>query len=179
MSDDQALLGCLQAGGVAVVRTDTLYGLVARADDQAAVARVYRLKQRSSGKPLIVLLADPDQAYDGRAAIRDHSDGLVATSVIVASPTAPAWLRHPSDGTVAYRVPADRWLRTILRQTGPLVAPSANPQGEAPARDVAMARRYFGPAVDYYHDRGLVPLGQAASHIITVGLDGRPGGRVR
>ena len=53
----------LQRGGVAVLRTDTLYGIVARADDEAAVAQVYRLKQRDSNKSPIILVADASQTY--------------------------------------------------------------------------------------------------------------------
>ncbi|HET6622630.1 MAG TPA: Sua5/YciO/YrdC/YwlC family protein, partial [Candidatus Saccharimonadales bacterium] len=62
--DNHKLIETLQTGGVAVIKTDTLYGLVASANDRAAVARVYELKRRNPSKSLIVLVADTDQLYD-------------------------------------------------------------------------------------------------------------------
>ena len=47
-------------------------------------------------------------------------------------------------------MPAKPSLRRLVRQTGPLVAPSANPQGLDPAQTVAQARAYFGDTVDFY-----------------------------
>ena len=93
------------------------------------------------------------------------------TSVIVHSPHAPKWLRH-HDGTVAYRVPKSDQLRLLLSQTGPLVAPSANPQGMPPARTVIAARAYFGDAIEYYSDGGTVPEDVPASRIVRVLDDG-------
>lgn len=166
------LIKTLQSGGACIMRTDTLYGIVARADNEAAVLRVRRLKQRSAEMPLIVLIASADQAFDGTASIAQHSDSGRPTSVIVPSPRAPAWLRHPVNGTVAYRVPNSRSLRAILAKTGPLVAPSANPHGLEPAHDIETARQYFGDTIDYYHDGGRVPGDIQPSRIVAIETDG-------
>ncbi len=47
----------LKKGGVGVIPTDTLYGLVASAGNPAAVERVYRLKGRAPDKPCIILIS--------------------------------------------------------------------------------------------------------------------------
>lgn len=171
MAGDDAVLNILQGGGIAVLRTDTLYGIVARADDARAVARVFEVKQRDTDKPLIVLLAHSHDAWDGGDMLESFSHSERPTSVIIDSPHAPSWLRH-HDGTVAYRVPASPELRALLAETGPLVAPSANPQGLPPARTVQAAKAYFDDAVDYYTDGGEVPTGSPASRIIRVAPDG-------
>jgi L-threonylcarbamoyladenylate synthase len=61
---------------------------------------------------------------------------------------------HRKTGTIAFRVPKLKWLRELLKTTGPLVAPSANFEGEPPALTVRDAKRYFGKSVDYYFDVG-------------------------
>ncbi len=48
----------LRAGGVVVLPTDTLYGIVACALNEVAVQRVYDIKGRAPEKPCIILIAD-------------------------------------------------------------------------------------------------------------------------
>jgi L-threonylcarbamoyladenylate synthase len=47
----------IKNGGVAVIKIDTLYGLVCDAFNQHAVNRIYALKKRNPLKPVIVLIA--------------------------------------------------------------------------------------------------------------------------
>jgi len=172
---DPEVVELLRAGGVGVLRTDTLYGVVARADDEAAVARVYRLKGRDEAKSPIVLIGALDQLFDepDEACAELFVDGWPArTSIIMPSRAAPVWIRREND-SVAYRLPADDELRRLLRQTGALIAPSANPEGLPPAMNIVQAQAYFGDEVDFYVDGGQV--GEAApSRLLRVA----PGGEV-
>ena len=43
----------------------------------------------------------------------------------------------------------------ILKQTGPLVAPSTNPEGEEPAYNIKQAKKYFGDNIDFYINEGV------------------------
>lgn len=156
--NDPEIIRILLAGGVGVLRTDTLYGLVARADDEAAVRRIYELKGRDDDKSPIVLISSIDQIYDDlderhRIFAGDAWPGPV--SIIVPSVAAPTWLRRGND-SVAYRMPAKPELRQLIDATGPLVAPSANPQGMQPAMNLTQARYYFSSNVDFYVDGGTV-----------------------
>ncbi len=155
-SDD--LVATLQAGGVAVLRTDTLYGILCRADDERAVSRVYQLKHRNEAKSPIVLIADQSQLYDQptddlRPALDMMWPGPY--SIILPGDNAPQWITR-DNGSVAYRMPAHDELRYLVRHTGPLIAPSANLEGEPPALTVQQAIDYFGDAVDIYVDGGEV-----------------------
>ncbi len=151
----------LLAGGVGVLRTDTLYGVVARADDEAAVRRVYELKGRDDDKSPIVLINTTGMIYDQLSEAHQsyvHEVWPGPVSVIVPSRLAPTWVRRNND-SVAYRMPAIDELRTLLAVTGPLIAPSANPQGMQPAMNVGEAQYYFGNKVDFYVDNGTVEDG--------------------
>lgn len=140
----------MQAGGVAVLRTDTLYGLVGSALNPETVARVKSLKDRPNDKPFIVLIADTTDldkwgvtlTFQQQAAINKYWPGPV--SLIL--PTR--------EGNLAFRLPVDDSLRVLVGQTGPLVAPSANPRDLPPATNITEAKAYFGDQVDFYLDGG-------------------------
>jgi L-threonylcarbamoyladenylate synthase len=157
-SFDETIVRLLLEGGVGVLRTDTLYGIVARADNKQAVERVYKVKTRTPTKSPIVLIASIDQLFDSYSeAILKKLEGIwpAKTSIILQSSHAPAWLTRGNE-SVAYRLPDNEELRRLLRQTGPLIAPSANPEGLPPAMDISEAKDYFGDHVDFYVDHGTV-----------------------
>ena len=52
--DLERVVACLRAGGLAVVPTETVYGLAADAEQPAAVARIFEVKGRPPTHPLIV-----------------------------------------------------------------------------------------------------------------------------
>src|SRR5277367_60779 len=66
----------LQRGGVAVVPTDTVYGLAARPAEEAAVRTIYRLKGRPEGMHLPVLAATVDQVRGLGVAFTSGADEL-------------------------------------------------------------------------------------------------------
>jgi L-threonylcarbamoyladenylate synthase len=156
--NDPEVAAILTGGGVGVLRTDTLYGLVGKADNEAAVQRIYSLKHRDEAKSPIVLIASQDQLYNApdsetASLLRDVWPGKV--SVIIPSMRAPLYIRRGND-SVAYRLPNDEALTRLVALTGPLVAPSANLEGDAPAMDIQEAIGYFGDEVDFYVDGGRV-----------------------
>ena len=60
-SDDEGLnatADVLKNGGVAVIPTDTVYGLAAHPDFPAAVERLYTIKARDAKKPIALLASD-------------------------------------------------------------------------------------------------------------------------
>lgn len=156
--NDESVVNCLLSGGVVAARTDTLYGLLAKAGDEAAVEKVYQIKGRDADKSPIVLIADRTQLYDQPSLelsrLMDKKwPGKI--SIIAPSINAPDWLKR-SNQSVAYRLPDDDKLRQLIFSTGPLIAPSANPQGELPAASVDQAKNYFGEQVGVYVDGGVV-----------------------
>ena len=150
----------LAAGGVGVLPTDTLYGIVGSALNKKTVERIYRLRERNTKKPMIILInsiADLklfDAALDkkARALARRVWPGKV--SIVMSCPVAKFAYLHRGTKTLAFRLPEPAWLRALLKKTGPLVAPSANVEGEPPAKTIAEAKRYFGAGVEFYANAG-------------------------
>lgn len=156
LSNDEQATQILLNGGVGVMPTDTLYGLVARAADPAAVARMYALKQREH-KPGTVIAASIAQLVS--LGVEEHYLRRVGQwwpgSLSVETPLGGALsYLHQQTGRQGFRVVADERVRRILEVTGPLVTSSANQPGHDPADTVQDAFDYFGDDVDFYVDGG-------------------------
>lgn len=159
----------LLSGGVAVVPTDTVYGLAAHPDFPAAVDRLYSIKARDARKPIALLAADADAAA--------RFVGEAAASV--------GRRRWPGAITVVgcgegVRVPDHEWTRRLLsRCGGALRVTSANLSGRRPATDAEDALCDVGLSADLVVDGGVSP-GGVASTVVSVAADGamsvlRPG----
>lgn len=141
-------------GAVGVIPTDTIYGVVARAADTAAVARLYELKSRDH-KPGTVIAATIDQLVElgikrrYLTAVQQFWPGAVSVEI----PHQIDYLSQ-STGRQAFRIPDDPELLQLLLKTGPLQTSSANMPGEPPAVVVEAAHEYFGDSVDFYVDGG-------------------------
>lgn len=156
MQYSDRLIETLRSGGVAVLRTDTLYGVVGRADMQETVERIYAAKGRTPTKSPIVLISSVEQLfdrYDETTLEAVHAYWPGRHSIILPSAHAPEWITR-GNNSVAYRVPGLSMLRELLEVVGPLVAPSANIEGQPPARTIEDAREYFGDFIDHYEDGG-------------------------
>ena len=154
------IIGILKSGGVGVMPTDTIYGIVGAALSKKAVLRIYKLRKRSLKKPMIILIASLlelkrfgillDKTV--RKQLEEFWPGRV--SIILPCGLKKFRYLHRGTNTLAFRLPAKKDLRNFLRKTGPLVAPSANFEGKPPARALREAKRYFGNRVDFYIDAG-------------------------
>lgn len=149
---------------IAVLKTDTLYGLVARADSPDAVEEIYGLKKRDSQKPLIILISSIEQislfdvALDEsiKKKLANFWPGKVSIILDVKKRAQQLEYLHRGSYSLAFRLPQKKNLTDLIGITGPLVAPSANPQGMEPAVNIAQAKEYFGNSIEYYLDEGEV-----------------------
>lgn len=173
MNDDfNQLTEVLANGGIAVVRTDTIYGIIARASKKRAVEKVYEVKHRDRSKQCIVLIPGSGSVREHSAVISKYSSpDQPPTSIVVPKTDEHEWVLRGSK-TVAYRVVRDEFLKKVVQAVGPVIAPSANPEGLPPARTIEEAKAYFGDDVDIYIDGGEVPEDVQPSRIIQVDSTG-------
>lgn len=146
---------------IAVIPTDTIYGIVARALDKTAVENVYTVRKRNPSKPCIILIASIDdialfgiEVSSLRSVLESYWPGPV--SIVLPCPAPEFEYLHRSTQSLCFRMPDVEWLRDLIAKTGPLIAPSANIEGNMPARNVTEAREQFGNDVDFYMDGGVV-----------------------
>ena len=169
---DKKIIEILKNNGVGVLPTDTLYGLVGSAMSKKAVERIYRLKKRDPKKPFIILIADFKDLEMFDIKVRPGSDigqtlkkfwpGRVSIILPlggqsrvrdISDPIKFGYL-HRGKKSLAFRTPKPKWLRGLLRKTGPLTAPSANPEALPTAETIEQAKEYFEDRVDFYVETG-------------------------
>ncbi len=150
----------IKNGGIGVVPTDTLYGLVGSAFSEAAVERIYRVKKRNLKKPLINIIgAIADLKLFGVKLSREESAILKKIWPGKVSVILPCQLKkfaylHRGTKSLAFRLPKKQSLLDLINKTGPLVVPSANPEKFPPAENIKEAKKYFGDKVDFYINGG-------------------------
>ena len=162
------VIGLLDAGKVGVIPTDTVYGLVARAADEQAVARLYALKSREQ-KPGTIIAASVEQLVELGLKHRYMKpvEHYWPNSLSVIIPSEGLIHLHQGKYSLAVRIPANKLIQDFLAQTGPLLTSSANHAGEPTSVTVAQAQGYFNNEVDFYVDGGDLS-GHKSSTIIRV-----------
>ena len=159
--------------GIAISKTDTLYGVLGLASSKEVIQRIYKVKKRDLSKPLIVLISHINQLKDFGAILNPHIINTLKqywpgpyTFILNVEDTKFFEYLHRGTKTIAFRLPDDEYLCSVIDVTGPLVAPSANIQGSTPAANISMAQEYFRDTVDYYDDRGTC-VNTKPSHIFS------------
>jgi L-threonylcarbamoyladenylate synthase len=138
--DDDALAEAarlIMAGQPVAVPTETVYGLAADATSASAVAAIYTAKERPAFNPLIVHVADYDQAATlgmfnapASALAEKYWPGPLTIVVPLRADANVTTLTTAGLTTIALRVPDHRVMQALINATGrPLAAPSANASG--------------------------------------------------
>ena len=164
----------IAAGGLIGFRTDTFYGVGADPLNAEAVGRIKALKGREEGKPILVLIADSEDAstFVSRKprAFEILSEAIwpgPLTIVLPAVDDLPVELTAGT-GTIGIRLPDSDEVRELVRNCGgQLTATSANPSGSAAARSAHDVSRYFVSGLNLIVDGGEVTA-TAPSTVIDV-----------
>lgn len=159
----------LLGGGVAVIPTDTVYGLAAHPDFPDAVARLYTIKGRAEGKPVALL------ASSSAAAETFLGAPLPARAAELAAahwPGALTMVLPKGGGFEGLRVPDHEWTRRLIVACGGVLrVTSANVSGRAPAVDALASLSSVGLSADVVCDGGASP-GGVASTVVKIDRDG-------
>jgi L-threonylcarbamoyladenylate synthase len=155
---------CLNTpGSVALVPTETVYGLAARVGDEAAYRKIFELKQRSAAKVLGWFVGDWRELP--RYGVK--LEGLPEKLAEKYCPGAVTIIAPCEDGkTLGFRSPAHPLLQEILKLTGPLYQTSANLSGEPDPLDAASALKQLSGLPDIAVDGGRLPEGARGSTVV-------------
>lgn len=170
----------LNSGGMALIPTETVYGLAAAVEasltgnmPSAGYRRIFSLKERDAAQTLPWLVADEaaldrygkDVSEAAHKLARAFWPGAL-TIVVKAKDSVPAFMQA-GDGTVALRASASPVAQELIRACGsPLACTSANTHGApAPASFESVEPRVLGGA-DVAVDAGATPC-QEASTIVS------------
>ena len=147
----------VRSGGVVAFPTDTVYGLGASADDEVAQKRIYQIKGRPVGLPLILMVAAQSQ-LEGLVHVDSRAEAMMRRWW----PGPLTLILHAiGGGTLGVRIPKHEVALELLRHAGPLMTTSANLHGRDPAMDASEAEKLAG--VMAVVDGGVAPGGTPSS----------------
>jgi L-threonylcarbamoyladenylate synthase len=163
----------LHAGALAIVPTDTVYGVAAHPGCPQAVERLFTIKGRDRTKPIPFLIASLDDARRYGAQFSPLAATLAARfwpgalTLVLPMENAPG----VEEG---FRVPDSAVARALIRAAGGILrVTSANQSGEAPALTAAEAMRALGDTIDLVFDDGPAPIGVASTVVRVAGSQAR------
>jgi L-threonylcarbamoyladenylate synthase len=134
----------LKGGGICIIPTDTIYGIVALEQFASSIRRIFEIKKRPASKPFIRLIGRSD-------ALRQYTDQVLPGSIEKYWP-GPLTLIFKArvEGTVAVRFPDAPFLAEVFSHLGTsgMVAPSANISGETDIYDCERLMETFEGFVD-------------------------------
>ena len=159
----------LAEGGLVAFPTETVYGLGARADDDAAVARIFAAKGRPADHPLIVHVASAEAAAHFAEKLNPDAQRLMAAfwpgplTLIVARRPGVAAAAAGGQASIGLRLPAHPLAQALLAEAAHrgvpgVAAPSANRFGRVSPTTAAHVVQEFGPDL-LVLDGGSCPVG--------------------
>lgn len=182
--DSQLLPGLREArraigrGELVVLPTDTVYGVAADAFNGAAVQRLLDAKGRGRQSPPPVLVSGLNTLRALVADVPEPVERLVEefwpgglTIVLPAQPSL-TWDLGETHGTVAVRMPANRFALELLEETGPLAVSSANLTGKSAAVLIDEAQAMLGDSVSVFLDGGPSATGISSTIVDATSLVG-------
>lgn len=171
------IVDLLKKGKIGVMPTDTIYGIVGSALNPETIEDIYKLRKRTPDKPMIILISSLEDLKKFNIILtKAQRDFLKKAwpnplSVILSCPDEKFNYLHRGKKSLAFRIPKNKMLLSILEKTGPLVAPSANFEREKPAETIAQAKKYFRDRIAFYVTGG--KLKSKPSTVIRLYEDGK------
>ncbi|MEY8463550.1 L-threonylcarbamoyladenylate synthase [Streptococcus merionis] len=151
--DTADLIQVIKSGGAVILPTETVYGLFAKALEESSVNRVYDLKQRPRDKAMNLNVASLEEIYRFSKNQPDFLPQLFEaflpgplTIILQANDRVPTWVNSGLE-TVGFRLPNHPVTQKIIRETGPLIGPSANISGESSGKIFEEIVSQFGQVV--------------------------------
>lgn len=170
-SDDAARLEeCLLGDGVAVIPTDTVYGLACNPHSQRAVERVYELKRRPPRKPSAVMFFSLEGAFEALPMLgprtREVLSALLPGPVTVLLANGDDLFAAAGGGpTLGVRVPRfEGPLAALAGVNPPALQSSANLSGGPDPRRLSEVPMELRKGADLMLDGGELP-GEASTVI--------------
>ena len=165
MSEIEAAVEAIRAGRLAIVPTDTVYGLAASAYSEGPARRLYRAKGREEIQPTALVMADVDMLLEcipelrGRAALIARALLPRPLTLILPNPARRfRWLSGARPETIGVRVPAlEGMAQDLLSRLGAIVATSANLPGGPDPSTIDEVPEQIRAAADAIVDAGPLP----------------------
>ena len=148
-------------GGVAVIPTDTVYGIVADAMNYDAVKKAYEVKKRDYSKPMILLVSNYEMLNNYVKDISNFELELMNNywpgelTILLKRNENVLDIVTNGGELVGIRIPNNKTLIELIDKVGkPLISTSANISKKETITDISMLEQSLLDNVDYIYDGG-------------------------
>lgn len=163
-------------GGVVAIPTDTVYGIAASLADEAALQRIFAVKERPGDRTLPVLIASTDALATVARNVTNETLLLLdrywpgpLTVIVEAREGMPSVVLGPN-GTIGVRLPNHPLaIEVIAKAGGAIACTSANRSGEPPGQTADEVAASIGDRLDLILDGGRTPGGVASTVVAVEG----------
>lgn len=161
----------LGESGLIALPTESFYGLAVAPFDEQALAKLWHIKDRSQGKPILVLIGDRSQFEPLVRSVPRAADVLMNAfwpgplTIVFAAAHGLSNAVTAGTGSVGIRLSAWQPLVDLLRRVGPVTGTSANREGMPPPTTAEEVQYNLGDAVDLIIDAGPTPGGPPSTVI--------------
>jgi L-threonylcarbamoyladenylate synthase len=161
----------LGENGLIALPTESFYGLAVDPFNEQALEKLWQVKGRSKGKPVLVLIGEGVQLNPFVRNIPPAATVLMNAfwpgPLTIVFPAALGLSDAVTAGTRSVGIRLSAWppLCELLRRVGPVTGTSANREGMPPPTTPIDVRQYFGDALDLIVDAGPTPGGRPSTVI--------------
>jgi L-threonylcarbamoyladenylate synthase len=172
-------LEVLRKGGIILYPTDTIWGIGCDATNQAAVKKVYEIKQREDSRSMLVLLENPNLILSYIEEMPEVAWDLIEfaekpTTIIYDKAKNLASNLVAEDGSIGIRITREAFTMQLLQRfRRPIVSTSANISGKPSPINFPAIDEEIKSKVDYvvkYRQEEM--LNPPPSSIIKLGVSG-------
>jgi L-threonylcarbamoyladenylate synthase len=162
-TDIAKVVDSLKRGGIALLPTDTVYGLAVSPDFPDSVLRLYAMKGRRPDKNLPIMASSPDDLLALGVEINKNAARLLHSKYVPGPLTlalgfrdtpSVSWLSGRVE--IAVRIPDDVRMLKILQATGPLLVTSANKHGQPCGESMQTILEQLDDTPDVIIDGGIL-----------------------
>ena len=147
------IISILNAGGIILYPTDTIWGIGCDAHNPIAVSKIYNIKKRQDSKALISLVANKEQLLKYSSIIPKEALNNKPTTIIYHNPLKLANNLLAKDGSAGIRIVQDKFCKNLISNFGKaIVATSANISGEKHPKIFSEINSEITKNVDYIVD---------------------------
>ena len=161
----------LETSGLVALPTESFYGLAVAPFDEQALAKLWQVKGRSDGKPILLLIGERSQLEPFVQRVPPAAIVLMNAfwpgPLTIVFPAAVGLSDMVTAGTGSVGIRQSPWqpLAELLRRVGPVTGTSANREGLLPSCTAEDVQRSLGDAVDLIVDAGPTTGGRPSTVI--------------
>jgi L-threonylcarbamoyladenylate synthase len=128
----------LKNGGIAIIPSESAYGIAALISNHQAIKRLYQIKKRADDKPSLIIIGSIDQAkelvnFSSKALVLANKFWPGGLTIVLDSKKKDLpQVIYGEEQSLAIRLPNDENLRNLALEVGPFILPSANFNNEKP-----------------------------------------------